>query len=314
MSARSRSVGIASVFTSPAVRIGMAGGLFVLVLSFVDVRAVGSHLKNFDGAVGLAMLGVNAVLLALFAARWQAVARPLGIEAPYARFFCGTWLGAFFSQLGPALVLNEITRFRLLLPYAHKWPLAASQLFDRLSGQIVLAGMILLLTPYYFGLFAGDVSHRIVLMTAVFFILGGSLMLLAHRFRRFIRLDAGALRTLLNPLASPAHYLSSTAIQLLLMVNLGLAAYGLGAVEQSIGLFLVAPLVLGTLTVLPITIADWGSREAAALLFFSASGLSAETVVALSVIYGSVNLVSALPAVLLLTPRRAWNRPRDADK
>lgn len=310
MSSQARKTGIASVFMSRAARIAVAAALLALVLSLVDARSVWSHLKAFDAAVGLAMLAVNAVLFALFAARWRAVAGALGIEAPYARFFCGTWLGAFFSQLGPALILNEITRFRLLQPYAGKWPLAASQVLDRVSGQIVLAGVILLLTPYYLGLFTADVGGRIVLTTGLLIVLGGSLLVLAHRFRRLICIRPGAVRAILNPLASPTHYACSLAIQLLLMANLWLAARGLGPVGHGIDFYLVAPLILGSLTLLPISVADWGSREAAALLFFSATGLSAEKIVAISVIYGAINLVSALPAALLLVARACGARAR----
>ncbi len=297
-----------TVFMSPAARIAVAAALVALVLSLVDARSVWSHLERFDVAVGLAMLAVNAVLFALFAARWRAVAGALGIEARYARFFCATWLGAFFSQLGPALILNEITRFRVLQPYADTWPLAASQLLDRVSGQIVLAGVILLLTPYYLGLFAADVGGRIVLTAGLVIVLGGSLLVLAYRFRRVIRIRPGAMRAILNPLASPTHYACSLAIQLLLMANLWLAARGLGLGGHGIALYLVAPLILGSLTLLPISVADWGSREAVALLFFYPTGLSAEQIVAISVIYGAINLVSALPAALLLVARAGGAR------
>jgi hypothetical protein len=84
------------------------------------------------------------------------------------------------------------------------------------------------------------------------------------------------------------------------MANLWLAAYGLGMAGSGFDIYLIAPLVLGTLTLLPISIADWGSREAAALLFFSATPLTGEQIVAISVLYGIANLATALPAALLL--------------
>jgi hypothetical protein len=108
------------------------------------------------------------------------------------------------------------------------------------------------------------------------------------------------MRKVLNPVSSPAHYGFSIAIQLSLMANLWLAARGVGSARAGIDVYIVAPLILGTLTMIPISVADWGSREAVALLFFSAVGLSPEEIVAISVIYGAVNLVSALPAALLL--------------
>ena len=295
-----RKTGIGPALFHRAARVLAAALMLGLVLSLVDARTVWSHLKSFDAGIALAMLAVNALLMALFAARWRAIARALGIEAPYVRFFCGTWLGAFFSQLGPGVVLNEIARFRLLKPYADIWPLAASQVLDRISGQIVLTGMILLLAPYYLSVFTAEVGGRIVAVTGLLVVLSGLLLVVARRFRRFIRVKPGLLRAIVNPVASPAHYACSLAIQLLLMANLWLAACGLDASGAGMDLYLIAPLVLGSLTLLPISVADWGSREALALLFFSATGLTAEQIVAISVIYGAVNLAGALPAALLL--------------
>ena len=310
MSTRSDSFAFPPILTHPIARMLMAAMLIAVVLVLVDGRRVWLHLKTFDASVGVAMLAVNGLLIALFAARWRTVAASLGIDAPYARFLCGTWLAAFASQLGPSLVLNEVTRFRLLLPFAGTWPLAASQFLDRVSGQIVLAGVILLLMPYYFGLFGTDVSYRILLTIVVVVLCAGSFLILAQSFRS-VRLQTARVRGILNPLTSPAHYAYSIAIQLLLMTNLWLAAHALGAEETHASVYLVAPLVLGSLTLLPISIGDWGSREAAALLFFSAAGLTAEKIVAISVIYGIANLASALPAALLLLVWRA-RTPTDA--
>jgi hypothetical protein len=276
--------------------------LATLVLAFVDAREVWLHLQTFDAKAGLAMFAVNVLLLVLFAARWRSLATALGIEAPYTHFLRGTWLGALLSQLGPSVVLNEITRFRMLSPYAGKWQLAASQVFDRISGNVVLAGVILLLVPYYLGMFGTHTAYRILFAIAALALAAGVVLVLAHRWQT-ARVKLGSVRGVWNPFACPRHYLYSLAIQLLLMTNLWLAAYGLGIAGSGLDVYLVAPLVLGTLTLLPISIADWGSREAAALLFFSATALNGEQIVAMSVLYGVANLTSALPAALLLLER-----------
>jgi glycosyltransferase 2 family protein len=290
------------VLAKRAARVTAAVLLITVVLSFVDAREVWLHLQTFDARAGVAMFAVNVLLLVLFAARWRSLATALGIEAPYMRFLRGTWLGALLSQLGPSIVLNEITRFRMLTPYAGKWQLAASQVFDRISGNVVLAGVILLLVPYYLGVFGTHAAYRILFAIAGLALAAGVVLVLAHRWQT-ARAKLGSVRGVWNPFACPRHYLYSLAIQLLLMTNLWLAAYGLGIAGSGLDVYLVAPLVLGTLTLLPISIADWGSREAAALLFFSATALNGEQIVAMSVLYGGANLASALPAALLLLGR-----------
>jgi glycosyltransferase 2 family protein len=290
---------LASLATTRTVRLAVAAVLLGIVFSLVDARAVWSRLSAFNPAIALLMLAVNGLALSLFAARWRAIASALGIHAPYLRFLRGTWLAAFASQLGPALILNEITRFHVLRSSAPAWPLAASQFVDRLSGQIVLLAVIVLLIPCYFILLAGEIGARIALAAAGMIVLCVALLALAHKLRRCTRVPSGSLRQIFNPLASPAHYGCSLAIQLLLMANLWLAVAGLGHGTPPLELYLMAPLVLGSLTLLPVSAGDWGSREAAALLFLSATGLTAETIVAASVAYGGINLLSALPAVLL---------------
>jgi hypothetical protein len=299
------------LFARRAARIAAAVLLTALVLSFVDAREVWLHLQAFDARAGVAMVAVNALLLVLFAARWRSLAAALGIEAPYTPFLRGTWLGALLSQLGPSIVLNELTRFRILSPYAGKWQVAASQVFDRISGNVVLAGVILLLVPYYLAIFGTHAAYRILFAIAAVVLAAGVVLVLANGWRA-ARTKLGPIRAIWNPFTCPRHYLYSLAIQLLLMTNLWLAAYGLGITAAGLDIYLVAPLVLGTLTLLPISIADWGSREAAALLFFSATALNGEQIVAMSVLYGVANLASALPAALLLlergSPMRAASR------
>jgi len=63
---------------------------------------------------------------------------------------------------------------------------------------------------------------------------------------------------------------------------------------------LLMPLVLFSLSLLPLSVADWGSRETIALLLLSASGLSAETIIAASLIYGAMNAITALLGVFFL--------------
>jgi glycosyltransferase 2 family protein len=294
------AAGWTALAASPALRVAVAAVLLALVLTVADIRAVWARISALDPAIALLMVCVNAVLFVLFAARWRAVARTLGIDAPYARFLGGTWIAALVSQLGPALVLNEITRFRVLRPHASAWPLAASQVLDRLSGQIVLLALILLAAPYYFTVFSNELGARILLAAGLLVMLGALFIALAHRLRRLIRLDPRSLRVVLHPFTSPAHYGCSLAIQLLLVANLGLAVAGVSTDAPPHGLYLVAPLVLAGLTLVPLSPGDWGSREAAALLFFSATGLAPDTIVAASILYGGVNLVCALPAGLLL--------------
>ena len=66
-----------------------------------------------------------------------------------------------------------------------------------------------------------------------------------------------------------------------------------------------APLVPWVLLAMaiPLSVAGWGVREAAAALVWHTAGLEAAEGVAASVSYGVVVLLSTLPGALLLRPR-----------
>ncbi|HRM70851.1 MAG TPA: lysylphosphatidylglycerol synthase domain-containing protein, partial [Thauera phenylacetica] len=66
-----------------------------------------------------------------------------------------------------------------------------------------------------------------------------------------------------------------------------------------------APLVPWVLLAMaiPLSVAGWGVREAAAALVWQAAGLEAAEGVAASVSYGVVVLLSTLPGALALRPR-----------
>jgi uncharacterized membrane protein YbhN (UPF0104 family) len=66
--------------------------------------------------------------------------------------------------------------------------------------------------------------------------------------------------------------------------------------------FYVAPMILGSM-VIPLAIAGWGVREAAAAALFAALGADAATGVAVSITFGLISLLSSLPGLLVwLTP------------
>ncbi|MEN8259390.1 MAG: lysylphosphatidylglycerol synthase transmembrane domain-containing protein [Pseudomonadota bacterium] len=292
---------LVSVLSSPLSRASLAAGLLGLILLKLDQAKVWEALKGFDHRIGLLMITLNSGLFFLFAARWRFIAFALGIRAPTQRFFQAIMLGGFFSQLGPPLIVGELTRFRLLRPFADKWSIAASQILDRLSGQIALLGLVLLLMPFYAGLFGSTLEHRILIVAAILALICTLGLIVLRRFKSLQYINPESIGTALNPFSTPNHYAASFAIQLLLMLNFTLAAGGIGAGHDSGLVFLLAPLVLSGVTMLPITFADWGTREAAALLFFSTTGMTAEHIVAASLVYGAANLLSALPGALFLT-------------
>ena len=243
---------------------------------------------------------VNVCLVGLFARRWAMVSGNLGIRAPFLCFFKAIWASQFAGQLGPTLVMAEGARYAMVRRHGGKWPTIASQVIDRVSGQVALFGMIVVLSPFYFSLSGIDFGKWfwIVIAEVLFLALTGKIIFI--RLCTQANLKREALWNLLNPQNSPGHYLVSLLIQVLLIANFGLAACALSLDFDRFGFLLLAPLVFGCLTLLPVSVSDWGTREMSALLILSQLGMEAEQIVSLSLLFGLINFLSALPGAFYL--------------
>jgi hypothetical protein len=87
-----------------------------------------------------------------------------------------------------------------------------------------------------------------------------------------------------------------------------LAAYWLAAalhVEVAIGPFVAAALCMLLATMIPLSYAGWGIREAGAVWLFAQLAIPAESALAISMLFGVALFVAALPgAAFWLAPSR----------
>ncbi len=301
-----------TVLCRPSTRILITALLIGIIFYRLDQQKIWQHVTEFNPWVGCAMLIINVLLIGLFTQRWRLIAIKLDIRPPFGQMLKTIWLAAFLGQFGPTLVISEWTRFHSLRSYAKTGQIVASQVLDRLSGQIVLFAIVLLLIPFYSSIGKSLSLIRIGLILAIALVVVLIGFFVHRRYRNINPEQYTRVISILHPLKSPEHYAHSLLIQLLLILNFVLAAAGLNALEHIFPFILLVPLVLSTITLLPIAIADWGTREAAALLIFSAAHLAPETIVSISIIYGGVNLLSTLPGGFYLLRMREHTRAKSS--
>lgn len=284
--------------------------IMALLLDRLDLAVLRGVLARFDVVHGLAMVSVNALLLWLCALRWHAIALALGIAAPRGEFVRVIWLSACLSECGPPLLVGETARFHLMRPFGSRRRVLTSQLLDRVSGYLVLGGIVLLCSPAYAGWFA--------LQSGVWSAAPVGVLLLVGLIRRWSgrglvglgRQPEAPVGVIAALLRAPGHYFYSLLIQALLCTNLLLAALGLGVAEQPGRLLLLAPLLLLGVSILPSFWSDWGKREATALWVLAPAGLSAEQALAVSLLFGFSHWLATLPGWGLLWRNRSTdNRP-----
>lgn len=292
-----------SLLNRREVRLVLAAGLLLAIGAQVDRNALLLHLRGFDPVFGVAMTGVFLVLVVLFALRWWLIAGKFDIRLPFPQFVRALWISQCVGELGPPLLVGELARFQVLRSRSDPWALAASQAVDRFSGKIVLLSMCAALLPVYQGLYGDFPLLRIAAMALILITAVAAMVLALRGFRTLAGVQLREVLAVVNPRRGLAHYGLSLLIQSLLTVNFALAAAGLG-VRDAATLLMVGPLLLLGVGSLPGLVSDWGKREATAIVLLVPLGLNSEQSLAVSLIYGLLHLVVALPGALLLARGR----------
>lgn len=297
---------------STLVRILITLALIGLLGTLLEPGKIFHTLNEFDGFTGLLMLSVNIILMLVFAKRWQVIASGLNFELPYGRLVRAIWLASCLSQFGPTLLIAEATRFRMLRKHAPANLLIVSQMLDRISGQIVLFLIVLFLFPLVAGHLQPSFLTLLSSLAGVIIVAALIFHFLYRRMRSVLQPGTRQAIELMGWRGLTGHYCLSLLVQLLLVLNFSLAAFGIGILDQLLPFLITLPLVFAVLTLLPITISDWGSRETAAVILLSPSGLDAETIVSVSMLFGLFHLLTALPGGLLLVRGAARKSPDES--
>ncbi|RKR02417.1 uncharacterized protein (TIRG00374 family) [Kushneria sinocarnis] len=264
--------------------------------------------------------------------RWRLTARYLGLSLSMPRAVSEYWLAGFLNQLLPGGVAGDAARAwrhgkRGALPAEAAHEISTQRgralravIIERASGQLALllvavTAMALstslqpLLARIINGLLALD-DQPLSLRLALTLVLLGLPVIAARLLRRF---PPHWLRQLLCDIRSswgaPQLWLGQLSSSLLVVATyIGVFCCTARALQLPLPLATLIPLAALVLMAMaiPLSIAGWGIREGAAALVWSLAGLPAEQGMTLSMTYGVVTLLSALPgALVLLTGFRA---------
>lgn len=267
-------------------------------------------LRRIDGATLLAGLGIGVVTTVFSAWRWALVARGLKIRLPLGAAVADYYRSLFLNAALPGGILGDVHRaVRHGQSEGDIGRGVRAVFWERTAGQLALAVVgvgILLVLP---SPVRTDVRHvaPLVLLAGA----GALAVVLAVRMNRSTPSRRGrALRSalgearegLLSRRNGPGVALSSV---LVLAGHLGmfvLAARVAGSGAPT--LTLLPPAVLALLAMgLPLNVGGWGPREGVTAWSFGAAGLGATTGFSVSVVYGVLSFVAALPGAVVLIVR-----------
>jgi len=283
-------------------KILVSGGLLYLALRK-------AHLSDLASRIDLASLGWIAAAIAvtfvqIFAGvlRWREVSAECGAPLPIGRATRYNLIGTFFNQTLPSSIGGDAVRLWLVARGGAGWRAATYSIFvDRAIGLIALAVIIVASLPWSYRLI-GDPDGRIALVFVDFAALAGGLGFLAFGALRWLwlkrwwathHLHACAVianRVLFSTTRGPKVIALSLLVHVLTVVIAWCVVQSITAPVSFGQTFQLIPPVM-LITMIPISIAGWGVREASLGLAFGYAGLMASEGVNVSLLFGAVAFI-----------------------
>jgi len=299
----------------PLLRVAVSIAVLGTLARILDPDLVLTRLRSLTPgwvALGLTVSLAQGLVLAW---RWRFTAGRLGVELPYRVAVEEYYLGNFLNQVLPGGVVGDVSRaWRHARTEAPSGSAVRAVILERLSGQIVMTTVAVLSIAMLPGLTGELRILGAVGLTGVLAGLGVALTGIRRSGARgpasvMGRFAEDARAAVLHRDAFPAQL--GTAV---FVVGTYIAIYLVGAraLHDATPLVSLAPLVAPVLMtmLLPVSVAGWGVREAAAATLWGAAGLTPEDGVAISVTYGILVLVSTIPGALVLIGSLGRGRSR----
>ncbi len=281
-------------------KILISGALLYLALRGVNVAAIKERINQISlGWIGFSVV-VTLVQILLGAVRWREITALCDAPLSTARALRFNLIGSFFNQTLPSSIGGDAVRLWLVSRSGAGWRAATySVLVDRAVGLIALAVLIVASLPWSYQLI-GDARGRAALVLVDFAALAGGLgFLVFGRLKwsflvewlptRHIHACAViANRVLFNGTRSVFIALISLTIHVLTAVIAWGVVLSIGASATFQQVFLLIPPII-LITMLPISIAGWGVREATMMVAFGYAGLPEADGLVVSLLYGAVS-------------------------
>jgi glycosyltransferase 2 family protein len=234
--------------------------------------------------------------------RWREVSAACGAPLATGQAMRYNLIGAFFNQTLPSSIGGDAVRLWLVARAGAGWRAATYSIFvDRAIGLIALAIIIVASLPWSYNLI-GDPRGRSALLLVDFAALaGGTGFLILGRLQwpwllRLWGMDhLHACAVIANEVIfsrerGPRIAVLSLLVHVLAVVIAWCVVQSIAAPVQFGQVFqLVPPIML--ITMLPISIAGWGVREATMGLAFGYAGLMTSEGINVSLLFGAVSFI-----------------------
>ncbi|WP_432478650.1 lysylphosphatidylglycerol synthase domain-containing protein [Nocardioides sp. GXQ0305] len=270
----------------------VGAAVLVVVVVWVGTEPFVAGVRSLDLTTLALGVVLGGVVTAAGAWRWRLVARGLGLEVATGQAIAACYRSQLINVVLPGGVLGDVLRGVDTGRTAGDAPRGLrSVAWERTAGQLVQAAIVvavLLTLPSPFrSTLPAVVAGLVVVLAAVV------------ALRRALPVLRDDLAGMLRQRVWPGVLLASVVVVAGLATTYVVAARAVGVTAPVTTLLPLALLVLVAAAV-PANLAGWGPREGVAAWAFGAAGLGAAQGVAVSVAFGVLVLVAALPGAVVL--------------
>jgi len=283
-------------------RILVSLALLYLALRGINFAGIQARLSQINLLwIGFSVL-VTIFQIFLGALRWREISKLCQAPLTDLQALRYNMIGAFFNQTLPSSIGGDAVRLWLVARGGAGWRAATYSIFvDRAIGLIALAVIIVASLPWSLRLIT-DPHGRSALLLVDFAALAGGMGFLVlgrlpwpwlRRWWATHHLHACSVianRVIFSRKHGPAIAVLSILVHVLAVVSAWCVVQSIAAPVVFGQLFQLIPPVM-LITMLPISIAGWGVREATMGLAFGYAGLVANEGVNVSLLFGAVSFI-----------------------
>lgn len=277
--------------------------IFYYLFQKIDFNELWAILyKSHGGWILLALImQLGSTYLAAY--RWFKISQLLVFKERLSFYTQSYFKGTFFNQVLPSSIGGDAVRMIDLTRKGYDKKEAFYGVFvDRIVGLVGLLVLNLIASILFYGTFESDLSQLIIfislsgivgflslfLLEKIHFLAKFKFLNLFHRLSKRLNLLYQS-KTLLMK-----HIFISVAVHLLSVLTM----YGISLsidTHLSFQMLLIAVPPVFLLTIVPISLAGWGIREGAMVGLFTLVGANPTKILAMSILYGLLLIISALP-------------------
>src|SRR3989338_9584853 len=286
--------------------------ILLFLLKKADISKIILNLESVRYRFLLPLLIFIPAGIVLSAFKWSVLLKKQKIEAPFIKLIKFNLIGQFYGMITPGR-LGNLIRINYLKKYTQKsyGQCSASVFLDKLIDFLILLilsflGILFFIQYLPLKFVYLDIGYLFLLLVVVFFVINQKLnkkwlrfvyyKLVPHKYKEFLK---SIYYSFYRDFPShPIIFLASLLSVLTWIILITTSYFIIQSINVNINWFYFAAalIIASVVSVLPISISGWGTREAGLIVLLSPFSVSLEEILAFSVL--NFFLLSVVPGLM----------------